>query len=536
MPGSNANTSRNNNISGVNKDFGNALLQCSRRTKLERVIYEIFKNQEEDGNIKIIDILNKIDFGKIRYSRYRKIKFSYDALLRAILLMKIKGIKSLAKLVLYLENHKREARQIGFTKIPNRRTFSHFINHILDDKTKALIDFTAKKIVEIANKFSIDLDVEIHVEKPEKKASKSTIYYKKDRKTKELVKLLKKKIAPFLEMNLNGNCIYNKNNFIDLLIHMALTQDFAENGSKTLKELRQSVPDADTLLYHLKNYDDIEALQRAFRIIFEKLWEIARKENLFNPYRRYDIAVDFTDWLFYGDRSAPMVMGRKPERGTNKCYRFATINIVENNRRFTLLALPVTQLDKTEEVLSKLLAYAKQRIKIRKVYVDRGFFSGKCIRIFNKHQLKFLMPCTAYSTVTNLLKITQAPCVVKDFRVADIPINVVIVEEDGKKYAFASNEDWSENDVDLADKVFRQYGKRWGIETSYRVKKYSFRSKTTSKNYFVRLFYFLFSVLLYNLWILINVFLCLALYGRKTEDYIITSKLFGTIFYNTKDG
>jgi len=40
---------------------------------------------------------------------------------------------------------------------------------------------------------------------------------------------------------------------------------------------------------------------------------------------------------------------------------------------------------------------------------------------------------------------------------------------------------------------------RWGIETSYRVKG-DFRPKMTSKNLAVRLFYFLFSVVMYNLW------------------------------------
>lgn len=43
-----------------------------------------------------------------------------------------------------------------------------------------------------------------------------------------------------------------------------------------------------------------------------------------------------------------MVMGKKPERGTNKCYKFITINIVENGKRFTLLALPVGHFDTKE--------------------------------------------------------------------------------------------------------------------------------------------------------------------------------------------
>ncbi|MEF8849132.1 MAG: hypothetical protein V5A68_08395, partial [Candidatus Thermoplasmatota archaeon] len=62
------------------------------------------------------------------------------------------------------------------------------------------------------------------------------------------------------------------------------------------------------------------------------------------------------------------------------------------------------------------------------------------------------------------------------------------------------------------------YGKRWGIETSYRVKKHSYLPQTTSKNYQIRLFYFLFSVLLYNLWI--------GIYGSVDKDHLITSKLF----------
>ena len=94
----------------------------------------------------------------------------------------------------------------------------------------------------------------------------------------------------------------------------------------------------------------------------------------------------------------------------------------------------------------------------------------------------------------------------------------------------------NENDVDLADKVFRQYGKRWGIETSYRVKKYSFRSKTTSKNYFIRFFYFMFSAIMYNLWILVDIILALFLFGSKQTKRVITSKLFETIFCEAGGG
>jgi len=54
--------------------------------------------------------------------------------------------------------------------------------------------------------------------------------------------------------------------------------------------------------------------------------------------------------------------------------------------------------------------------------------------------------------------------------------------------------------------------------------------KTTSKNYVIRLFYFLFSVCLYNLWELVNVVLALVnQIDPKTS--IIAAKLFGAILF-----
>jgi putative transposase len=123
----------------------------------------------------------------------------------------------------------------------------------------------------------------------------------------------------------------------------------------------------------------------------------------------------------------------------------------------------------------------------------------------------------------------------------DTKFNLVVVEEendDGEivKRAFATNMSFDENDVNLAERLFYLYGKRWGIETSYRMKKHSFLPKTTSKNYLIRLFYFMFSVLLYNLWILADILLWLSLYGIVEKDHLLTSKLFGTILYTIDPG
>ncbi|MBE3128150.1 MAG: hypothetical protein IMZ60_00525 [Actinobacteria bacterium] len=516
--------------------------QISKET-IELEIYKTFEKFKENKQIKITDFLKIFDVTPFQTCKYRKIKFPYESLLKLVLFQKLKGIKFHTKLTKYLRRSPSEKFKLGFSETPDRTQIGYFVNHILDEQTNEIIDFIVNKIEEISEKFGILLDVKTLIfERVEKETKERNQFYQKNDKTKEICRLFKKRFAPFINLNLKNNTLYKKNQFIDLLIHMGMTKDFAENGSKTYKEIRgQDNPDADTLLYHLKSYTDTKNLHRMFTTLFEIVWEMTRKINLFDIRKHYDVAIDFTEWYFYGDRGAPMVVGKESERGTSKCYKFATINIVESGKRFTLLALPVGPFDTKEDVLRRLLSYALERIKIRRVYVDRGFCDSYSIKVFNSLHLKYLMPATKIPTVKNMLEITPAPRIITDFEMKDITFNLVIIEEElengtKEKRAFATNEEYNENDVNLAERLFDLYGRRWGIETSYRVKKHSYLPKTTSKNYQIRLFYFMFSVLMYNLWILADILIWLALFGTVKEDHLITSKYFGTVLYTIDPG
>ena len=72
--------------------------------------------------------------------------------------------------------------------------------------------------------------------------------------------------------------------------------------------------------------------------------------------------------------------------------------------------------------------------------------------------------------------------------------------------------------------LFEEYRKRWGIETSYRMFNL-FRPRTTSVNYVIRLFFFLLSTYLYNLWVLINIKIC-YFYTIKPEKEKVTAYIF----------
>ena len=517
--------------------------QCISHSIIEEEIYKTFGQFKENKNVKITDFLKKLEVDYIKHIRYRQIKYPCESLFKLVLYQKLKGIKFHTKLTKHLNKNPYDKFKLGFTKTPDRTSIGYFVNHILDAEMKELIDFIANKVAEISEKFNILLDVKTYKpEKIHKETKERNQFYQKSDKTKEICQLFKKRFSPFINLNLKNNTLYKKNQFIDLLIHMGMTRDFAETGSNTFKIYRGlNNPDADTLLYHLKRYPDTKDIHRMFVTLFEIVWEMARKNNLFDIRKHYEVAVDFTEWYFYGDRSAPMIVGKKPDRGTSKCYKFATIIIVEAGKRFTLLALPVGPFDTKEHVLMKLLSYAMERIKIRRVYVDRGFCDSNAIKVFNNLHLKYLMPCTQYPTVKKVLEVAPAPTIIKGFEMKDVTFNLVIVEEENDegemvKRAFATNEEYNENDVNLAERLFNLYDRRWGIESSYCVEKHSYLPKTKSKNYQIRLFYFMFAVLLYNLWILADILIWLALFGIVKKDHLLTSKYFGTLLYMTDPG
>ena len=67
-----------------------------------------------------------------------------------------------------------------------------------------------------------------------------------------------------------------------------------------------------------------------------------------------------------------------------------------------------------------------------------------------------------------------------------------------------------------AESFCRRYSRRWQIENEYKSIKNDFLAKTSSKDYRVRLFYFVFAVLLYNIWRLTD-FLLKADIGGETD-------------------
>ena len=108
----------------------------------------------------------------------------------------------------------------------------------------------------------------------------------------------------------------------------------------------------------------------------------------------------------------------------------------------------------------------------------------------------------------------------------------IIRKEKGKLNVYTKSEKNGDEKVcfitslDIDEKSANQYAelfrRRWGIETSYRVED-DFKPKTTSKKPAVRLYYFLFSVCVYNIWVIVNMILSIVS-GIISDKPLITAK------------
>jgi len=333
-------------------------------------------------------------------------------------------------------------------------------------------------------------------------------------------------------LKVHKNAKFKNKDFLDTLSFTAQQTGFVNLSAKSFKEVREEgeVPSGDLIMYHFSKFESIEEIRKIFDNILDITLGYAKKNyNIFQT-RKLNIAYDVHSIPYYGKRTNPYVCGGKPDRGTAKFFNFLSCSIVEGGRRFIVDAIPICQIDDISKLMDISLTRIKERISIGNVYCDRGFNRVKIFRVLKKHKVKFLMPMVRNPKVKRLFDeaIGFKAKVFNNFRIGEKEnseeVNVTIVDDsDGVKHAFVCNFEVKEEE---AQSLYSLYGKRWGIETSFRTLEEDMRLKTTSRNYHIRLFYFLFSCCLYNFWILANICVSLALYGRIKEKPVVEAKLF----------
>jgi hypothetical protein len=206
-------------------------------------------------------------------------------------------------------------------------------------------------------------------------------------------------------------------------------------------------------------------------------------------------------------------------RGTDMAYRFATLDCVSSNR-FTLAAMVKHQLDGIDNAreVRMLIEHALSLgIRINTVLMDRGYLDSDVMNAVDSMKLKYIIPAKDNEKVKKFKKMDLKYCkdkygnefsfiVIRD-SIGSIKkantnfVRIVYYSHKKHDFSFYTNIIVNENNVvELAE----LYRKRWGIENGYQERKIDIREKTHSSHMIIRQFLYFFSILVYNLWLLIN--------------------------------
>ena len=361
---------------------------------------------------------------------------------------------------------------------------------------------------------------------------------------KTLFNLFESIIEPNFWLKLGNNTIYKLKDYFNFIIFLSSFNLTPEGGTQLLKSLSVVGPNADTFLYHLKKFtrkEIMELVEKLNQRIFQEAKRFLRHGVIKKAFK---VAIDFTDRPYYGKKSTPSIVGGKQKASTNWFYRFAAITIIEKGVRFTLAMAPVLPFDEDVEIVDWLIKKAEKVIRIKIIEMDRGFFKSKIINYLIKNRYKFLMPAIKNKRIKKqILSFHQnksKQCIQYRFYPSrknskDYEFNVFFVKNESEwtnlseiprtekdilklYHVYATNKVIRNRTNHNLKKIAAQYKERWGVETAFKMINF-FQIRTSSRIFIIRLFCYLFSMVIYNLWILYNL-----LYKCSRENrYILPS-------------
>lgn len=186
-------------------------------------------------------------------------------------------------------------------------------------------------------------------------------------------------------------------------------------------------------------------------------------------------------WQTFNKQELPYIYRSEAKAGTCSFYAYATLYVLTKGKRVTLAIRGVRWLDTSVAIITYLLAELEVlKIQVKKLYLDRGFFNVSVIRWLMALDIPFIMPaiktgktggikqflkgCKSYKTTYTMTRDKE------NFVTFDLWL--VCKYKKGKR-----GQKGREYFAYVAYKVktslsyiHQDYRKRFGIESSYRLK------------------------------------------------------------------
>jgi hypothetical protein len=331
-----------------------------------------------------------------------------------------------------------------------------------------------------------------------------------------------------------ANATYEDTQFFELQTFMGMVGCGTPQGA-TRFQYRHGAdgsPHSDTHLRAVKQFDP-DSLIDGFDVATDRLLSVIKSEASFR--RPVTAAIDITTIPYYGDvDEMPMVSGLSQEE---RAFKFATLSIVGLNIPLVLAVEPVRESsawddnpsNQVHRVVRRLVQRAKEHVPIETVLCDREFDSMRVFQTLSNLNVNYLIPKRITSSEQDVLDNLEEDDQEVAVESASVHVEtgshpmrfLYVPSTKGEGTAvFATNMQVGPEEAEI---FCRRYSRRWQIENEYKSIKGDFLAKTSSKDYRVRLFYFVFAVLLYNIWRLTDFLLKVGVDGEMDYEPVLTA-------------
>ena len=191
-------------------------------------------------------------------------------------------------------------------------------------------------------------------------------------------------LTEHISIKTQGAC--NQTDLFNILVAAASKADTIENTASNLK--KSSSP--KNIRYHLGKFKSFPELETQLNLaLISKLPRRIKK-------RKLKLAIDLNLIPYYGKPSTQeqdYIYRSQAKNGTCSFYAYATLYVIAKNKRVTLAVIGVQKNYTNVAIISYLLAKVNSlNLKIKRLYLDRGFYSSSVIRWLKALDIPFIMP------------------------------------------------------------------------------------------------------------------------------------------------
>lgn len=283
---------------------------------------------------------------------------------------------------------------------------------------------------------------------------------------------------------------------------------------------RTSIEDACTELDRAPSGNRLrEVLAAALpeRTVLQRRLNTALRAQLprtfFKGKRRYCLALDVTLIPYHGQpqQDEREVVRAQAKAGTKHFHGYATVCLVHDRQRYVLALRFIQQGEPMVQLVRELLNRVRRlQIRIRRVYLDKEFYSVDVFRTLDRRHLAYVLPIPARPRVSRALFQGRTShfdhYTLQSQRAGTYTIRVAAVYRQRRSPALRRVVHWFAYAVAglpprlTARQVVSLYRQRFGIESSYRQLN-QVRARTSSRQPGLRLLLVGLALLLVNLYI-----------------------------------